>query len=219
MPEKLVQRLCVLYREVLRDYEDLLAIMKEFDNFLNVYDQQNLPDGQEKTNDIQENPEIVRKRENCQPGGRTEYIQKSDSERDESPTSISSLKVDEGFEQQSTRVSAVREKIFKRLQERAHAATELQQMVCARTESLSFRASALKPYLQPALYKEITFVTESVNTKMTEVLKMDERIIPRIKMELEAVKLELHRLQGAKKMKNAYESQVQREARFIDKTK
>lgn len=219
MPEKLVQRLCVLYRDALRDYEELLAIMEKFDSFLNLYDQQNQPARPENTNNIQENPEIVRKKESCQPDSRTENIQNSDSERDESPTSISSLKVDESFEQQLTRISTVRDEIFKRLQERAKTATELQKMVCAQTESPSFQASALKPYLQPVLYKEITFLTESVHTKMTEVLKMDERIIPRIKMELEAVKLELHRIQGAKKMKNAYESQVQREARFIDKTK
>jgi len=54
---------------------------------------------------------------------------------------------------------------------------------------------------------------------MQEILGLDEMIIPKLNLELNAIKLELNRLQNARIIKNTYDHRDRREARFIDKKK
>lgn len=51
------------------------------------------------------------------------------------------------------------------------------------------------------------------------ILASDQRIQDRLKMEKEATKLELHRIQSFKRAKNAYSGGETLEAQFIDKNK
>lgn len=128
--------------------------------------------------------------------------QNYNSEKDISPNAAVSINFEDNLEQELTSFSLYRETIFNRLKERAFHTNELKSAIA-----------------EEEITDQLKYLARDVSDKMSEVLKLDEQIIPRLKMELESVKLELHRLQGAKRTKNAYENQGQREARFIDKTK
>lgn len=141
------------------------------------------------------------------------------TEKDESPSHLSSLKDEPNLEQELNKFSALRDVLFKRLWARSEKVKGLQQRISIELGVSFFQVADLRPYLEEAAYKDLLFLTENLNTKMKEVLQIDAYLIPRLKMELEAVKLELHRIQGARKTKNAYEHQGQPEARFIDKIK
>lgn len=112
-----------------------------------------------------------------------------------------------------------RTKLFQKLKEEADRAAELQNQICLLIGCNSFTLNALKPNLSAKQFQEFSQLTKSLMKELKKVLELDKLIIPSIEKEMEGVKLELHRLQGAKKTKNAYENQGQREARFIDKTK
>jgi hypothetical protein len=152
-------------------------------------------------------------------GDRTQNNINNVFDRDESPSRTSPLKIEQSFEHELIRFSALRDVLFKKLRGRSEKINELQKRIGVELGSTSFQVADLKPHLEETAYNELLFLIEALNTKMNEVLQLDDYIIPRLKMELEAVKLELHRIQGAKRTKNAYENQGQREARFIDKIK
>lgn len=138
--------------------------------------------------------------------------------QEKSPTHLPS-RLDGNFEQKLTQFTKDREEIFRRLKLRTERLTALQSEVRRETGGLPFDPTNLKSFLSESRYKELVFITENLKQIMNTVLEMDDQIIPRLKQELEAVKEELHRIQGAKKTRNAYQGGSQREARFIDKTK
>jgi hypothetical protein len=122
------------------------------------------------------------------------------------------------FEKELAAFADFRDQVFRRLRERASKVMKIQELI-SRETGIPFAISSLRPYLAGALYQELSLLAETAGSKLKQILQMDEKIISSLKMELEAVKLELHRIQGAQKTKNAYGSQGNREARFIDKTK
>ncbi|RNC29572.1 MAG: hypothetical protein AWM53_00570 [Candidatus Dichloromethanomonas elyunquensis] len=150
---------------------------------------------------------FLEKREN---GNRTK--------KDESPSSLLLAKIDDDFEKELLEFSVCREDIFNRLQDRKRKSDEIRGFISQET-GIAFDVSGLKAYLNEPLHQEFLGLTASLQNEMTEVLKKDEVILPRLKMELQSIKVELHRIQGAKRTKNAYENPGQRESRFIDKTK
>ncbi|NLI94165.1 MAG: hypothetical protein GX434_18795 [Peptococcaceae bacterium] len=139
-------------------------------------------------------------------------------ERDESPSLQLLSRMDENFEKELFSFSTCREEIFTRLRDRKAETDKIENLISQET-GIPFETSRLKPVLNQSLYEELQLLVGELKQRMGAVLQKDEVIIPRLRMELEAVKLELHRFQGAKRTKNAYEKTVQREARFIDKTK
>lgn len=132
---------------------------------------------------------------------------------------IAKMDGEQVFEQELAAFVILREETYRRLQERSLQAGEIQKAICSEAGLAKFQVSGLRPYLSAELDQELGRLTDEIKQKMNEILKIDNRLIPRLRMELEAVKLELHRLQGAQKTKNAYGSPGSKEARFIDKSK
>ncbi|HHV65635.1 MAG TPA: hypothetical protein GXX46_11315 [Peptococcaceae bacterium] len=189
MPEKLIRELMLFYRDDLRDLEELRVKMNEFRDFLN------------------------------QPMDRTEKLANCDPEHDQSPKGDLPLKINDDWAQEFTKYTAWRSECYQKLQERAKLELELQTKVCNLIGKLPFQAVTLQPYLEEGLYQEFIGLSKALRAKMAEVLALDDVILPKLQMELEGIKLELHRLQNAQRTKNAYENLGPREARFIDKTK
>lgn len=124
----------------------------------------------------------------------------------------------DSFEQRVTEFSDFRERKYQGLKERAVKTQALKKLISDQV-GLPFDLPRLQPYIEEVLYQQLEQLTEMVTKKMAEVLALDALIIPKLKMELEKVKLEIHRLQGGKTTKKAYGNPLQTEARFIDKTK
>lgn len=67
--------------------------------------------------------------------------------------------------------------------------------------------------------KTLAKITNSLKTVMEEIIKQDELIRENFGMDLERIKLELHRWQSLSRVKNTYKGSTASEARFIDKNK
>lgn len=67
--------------------------------------------------------------------------------------------------------------------------------------------------------KKIDQLTNSLKTVMEEIVKQDELISNKLSMDLERIKLELHRWQSFKRLKNTYRGPITSEARFVDKNR
>jgi hypothetical protein len=61
--------------------------------------------------------------------------------------------------------------------------------------------------------------TNSIKTCMEKIVEQDELISTSFGMDLERIKLELHRWQRLRRVKDTYRGSTAREARFIDKNK
>ncbi len=142
-----------------------------------------------------------------------------DYDKDKSPNSNLLIPESDDLAQKLEEFSAYRGDIIASIRERESIASELQSMICKETGIASFDAVYLNPHLDETMLNEIRYLTEAIKGEINQILTMDKSIIPRLKMEVETVKLELHRLQSAKKTKNIYENQGSIEARFIDKKK
>ncbi|MGI6450275.1 MAG: hypothetical protein ACOX3R_08285 [Desulfitobacteriia bacterium] len=116
---------------------------------------------------------------------------------------ICSLKINDNWAQEFTKYTAWRSECYQNLQERAERELEMQTKVCNLIGKQPFQAATLKPYLEERLYQEFISLSEALRAKMAEVLALDDLILPKLQMELEGVKLELHRLQNAQRTKNA----------------
>lgn len=68
-------------------------------------------------------------------------------------------------------------------------------------------------------FKELFVIAEQLSVLTKEIIESDERIIPKLKIELEFVKLELKRLRSSKNAINIYAKKNVAEPRFIDKIK
>lgn len=110
---------------------------------------------------------------------------------------------------------------FQLVQQRAAEAEAIQDKICRSLKINEFTAENLRrcDALSLSEIEELSDLHQKVRASMQKVLEMDEKVIQQLRIELEAVKLELHRLQGANKSKSAYQGQGYKEARFIDKTK
>jgi hypothetical protein len=118
---------------------------------------------------------------------------------------------------------ADREILFEQLRKRALYKAEIQKEACLKIGKTSFQVNDFKPCLDEIEYIELSNLTEMLGKHMVQLREMDNRMIQRLKIELESVKLEIHRMDGAKKTKNAYAPQRyyqwQNETRFIDQEK
>jgi hypothetical protein len=68
-------------------------------------------------------------------------------------------------------------------------------------------------------YNKLFAISEQLSAFTKEIIESDERIIAKLKIELEFVKLELKRLGSSKKVINVYAKKNVAEPRFIDKIK
>jgi len=148
----------------------------------------------------------------------SEVVAVDNYQKEKGPSGIRLLEKDTGFEEELKRFSLFRQEIYNRLRDRADKTAQIQALISKET-GVPFEVSGLGSYFSSERYKELQELNDTLRVKMIEVLSLDEEIIPRLTMELESVKLELHRLQGAKKTKNAYGNSGPKEARFIDKSK
>lgn len=112
-----------------------------------------------------------------------------------------------------------RTELFLRLKMGSERVFELQKEICRLADISSFELNALKARLSQGQYEQGSVLTSALLHELSIVLELDSVILPRIEQELQGVKGELYRLQGAKVTKNAYQNQASREARFIDKNK
>lgn len=122
------------------------------------------------------------------------------------------------FEQQLQAFVEKRNRLFASLKEKAEEAKCLQMEVASLVRTGSFTLDSLIPHITKTEYEEIQTLADMLNSRIKEVLILDQEIITKIKTEVEYVKLELHRIQSAKITRNAYNN-AQSDARFIDKTK
>lgn len=206
MLDKLSQDLIQAYREDIIDYAELLNKIKEYKLFL------------ENHTEIVTVCKSAVANDKTNPDKGTGQDNMDNCQKEEGPSGSQLLKKDTGFEEELKRFSLFRQEIYNRLRDRADKTVQIQALI-SRETGVPFEVSGLGSYFSSECYKELQELNDVLRVKMNEVLSLDEEIIPRLKMELESVKLELHRLQGAKKTKNAYEYSGPKEARFIDKTK
>lgn len=199
MLEEIVALLIKNYRCDLQDYQALLQEMRKFDIFWEErFGEENI---KKNSTEGSRNPEEIK-----------EKIKK-----EKSPILLLS-RLDEGFENRLKVFTELREELFQRLRERAEESLQIKVLICSATGEEPFQAFRLKPYLNTDRYKELINLTESLAQVMGSILEMDQRIIQRLKDDLELVKSEIHRIEGVKKTRKAYETKAVKEARFIDRT-
>ncbi|MDJ0306010.1 hypothetical protein [Dehalobacter sp.] len=128
-------------------------------------------------------------------------------------------RLDERLEQALSAFSAYRDESFVRFRERAVKSQTIQEKICSETGNGTFGLLALQPRISKLSYEALLAAGQSLQRHRQEVLELDRIIIPRLQMELEAVKLELHRFQNVLTTRNAYHQKGTAEARFINKLK
>lgn len=201
MPRQMVEALVNNYRRDLKDYEELLKDVRAFAKVLEE--------------EVRKSPK--EKRDSMLEAGNT--LEPGQEENKAGNEEGATNRVPAGFEEELINFTKRREKIFARLYQRAQESAEIQKKACTVLGISSFSAENIKPHLPEVLVEEIRHFSDSLGKVIKEVLNWDERLIKQLRMELEYVKLELHRIRGAEKSRNIYESREFKEARFIDKFK
>ena len=127
--------------------------------------------------------------------------------------------LNERFEKKIHEFCEYREKKFESLRQRADKGKYL--LLQASSElGLDFcEITGFEPHLNENTYNKLILITNSLRNKMAEILEMDKNIIRKLTEELEKIRLEIHRMEGVKRTRNAYENKGSRDARFIDSTK
>jgi hypothetical protein len=129
----------------------------------------------------------------------------SSQKEEERPIANLTFDQDDRFEQSVIQFASDREQIVLPLLERVKTLNLLEREVVSETGKTAFQ-----PELQGLLQER--------QERLRRIREKDQEILSRLGMELESIKLELSRIQDARKKKSAYE-QRQTEARFIDKIK
>ncbi len=139
--------------------------------------------------------------------------------REKSPIQDWASKLDESFEQSLLEFCSYREKIFNNLQQRADKEKSLQLQACSELGIDNFELESLKAYVSATLANELSHVTDLLNRKMAYILGIDNDILRKLTEQLEELRLEIHRIEGVKKTRNAYGNKPYKDAIYIDRSK
>jgi len=138
------------------------------------------------------------------------------------------LEVTQSFEQGTKESSQVkdemgfvqeRERRIQDLKQKEANSVSLRAVVCQELELSEFTLNNLRTKISGDLFNALSAVMTDTKKVIEEIQGIDIRLNQTLKMELEATKLELHRFQKAQRIHHAYQTENEREARFIDKTK
>ena len=138
------------------------------------------------------------------------------------------LDVTHSFEQRAKESSQVkdvmgfvreRERCIQGLKQKETNSVSLQAVICQELELSEFTLINLRTKISGQLFNVLSTVMTDTKKVLQEIQEIDIRLDETLKMELEATKLELHRFQNAQRLHHAYQTENEREARFIDKTK
>ena len=201
MIEQLIKSLLELYRQDIRDYNEMKHKMLELISFLQETDK----GSQEKklNSDAQS----------------THYHNK-DLKEEESPINDNSLNSGlEDYDRVIQEFSAYRQQLFDKLRERAEISAGIQKRACLEISEKQFRTYLFKSYLTEDLYDQLFSLAESIRKVMAEILEMDKKILEKMQSELNVLRTEIHRIKGVKKTRNAYSKKTYTDALFIDRTK
>ena len=138
------------------------------------------------------------------------------------------LEVTQSFEQGTKESSQVkdemgfvqeRERRIQDLKQKEANSVSLRAVVCQELELSELTLNNLRTKISGDLFNALSAVMTDTKKVIEEIQGIDTRLNQTLKMELEATKLELHRFQKAQRIHHAYQTENEREARFIDKTK
>jgi len=138
------------------------------------------------------------------------------------------LKVIQSFELETKEISRVkdimgfvqeRERRIQGLKQKEVNSANLRAVICQELELSEFTLINLRTKISEQLFNVLSTVMTDTKKVLQEIQEIDTRLNETLKMELEATKLELHRFQNAQRLHHAYQTENEREARFIDKNK
>ncbi len=139
--------------------------------------------------------------------------------KEKSPIQNLASRLDESFEQSLQGFCGYREKTFKNLQQRADREKNIQLQACSEIGIDIFEIVSFDKYISENLSKELTFVIDSLRTKMAYILELDNDILQKLTEQLNELRLEIHRIEGVKKTRNAYGNKPYKDSLYIDRTK
>ena len=138
---------------------------------------------------------------------------------EKSPIEDNESQLNEDFEKKILEFCSYREKTFEDLKQRTVKAKALQIQACSEAGVISFEIARFEPHLSKPIYRELVLTVKSFREKLAEILEMDKIILHTLAGELEKIRLEIYRIEGVKKTRNAYENKRYKDALFIDRTK
>lgn len=112
-----------------------------------------------------------------------------------------------------------RERLIYNLQVKEAMSISLQEIVCQKLEISEFTQDNLSSRISRDMLEALSKVKTETQKIMKECLSIDTCLTQTLKMELEATKLNLCRLQSVKRLNCVYHSPKESEARFVDKMK
>lgn len=110
-----------------------------------------------------------------------------------------------------------RQKWFAELQQRDKENATFRERVCVELGMDEFKLELLEGKVPEDVYQSFSQVIGLLKETINELMVADRELVITLNMEVEATKLELHRVQGSKRMRNAYGAGQEPEARFVDK--
>lgn len=112
-----------------------------------------------------------------------------------------------------------RERRIAALKQKEAESITLRAAVCQVLGLSEFTLDNLSTKISEDSLNALSAVMTDTKRVIEEIQEIDTRLSQIMHMELEATKLELHRFQKAQRIHHAYQTENEREARFIDKTK
>ena len=110
----------------------------------------------------------------------------------------------ESNQERWTAVTAEREDLIKTIQELDADMAALEGEISDRLVRPPYQIEELKPHVEPDLYTDLERIRAGVRAVLAELEQMDKECQEVLAMENEAVKLQLHRLQGGQRLRRAY---------------
>lgn len=105
------------------------------------------------------------------------------------------------------------------LQQKEAESITLREVVCREFGLSAFTLKSLSTKFSIDSLKVLSEVMAESKKVIVVIQEIDARLSQTIQTELEVAKLELHRFKKAQRIHHAYQTENEREARFIDKTK
>lgn len=102
---------------------------------------------------------------------------------------------------------------------RAEKLQIMQDEFCRHLNIEAFSLKNLEEKISSIDFELLSKIMSQLSTSMAVLLELNAELKHILEPELEGTKLEIHRLQGGRRLRQAYEVQDVSEARFIDKKK
>lgn len=112
-----------------------------------------------------------------------------------------------------------REQRIAALQQKEAESITLRKVICQELGLNGFTLNNLRAKISEESWNALNEVIDESKRVIKEIQEIDTRLCQTMQMEMEAMKLELHRFQSANRLQHAYQTENEREARFIDKIK